>query len=107
MIKYFINLSSAAVLLLFAVASYSQSKIYESFSQPKTSESVNVEIKRIEQAATDKVEIEIILKMFPEVHIYSSEDMFFKIEETDLKGLGGSKIILPKSVKYKNFAPKK
>jgi thiol:disulfide interchange protein len=71
---------------------------------PSTSqEPVSIEVQPVGPVSDSLAEFEILLKMAPQVHIYSAESLFFEIGETEIKGLGPSRVQLPPPAQYKNF----
>ena len=62
---------------------------------------VSVTISRL--SSPDTLVLDLHLDMKPEIHIYSAESLFFRIQTTETSGLGTPQVTLPAPKQYKNF----
>ncbi len=72
-------------------------------SQPDTaSQPVSLEFDRTLHGS-DSLTAQITFRMKPEIHFYSAESHFFKLDVGDVEGMGPVRVELPKPKDYTNF----
>jgi thioredoxin:protein disulfide reductase len=93
-------------LLLLCLARAATAQIQLSglnVSQSPSKEPVSLAIARENPGRTDSLFLSLSFKMDKNVHIYSSESLFFKIAVAKKEGLGTETIMLPKPESFTNF----